>query len=162
MPIRRRRRGFERAGKLPLDGLGLPGTRARELVLTRVWESVAGPVLAAHARAVRVRRGVLEIEVAHGRWSETLIEMLPGLATRVSRVCPELGVRKFRLRRPDSDQLETAQPIDDQIGNSAPVEPQEPPAPRDRAIEVVEARPLEERLKELARRYVERGVGQNQ
>lgn len=142
--------------------MGLPGTRAKELVLSRAWEEVAGPVLAAHARAVRVQRGVLEIEIADGRWSGPLIEMLPGLAARVSRVCPELGVRKFRLIRPDSNQREPAQPVETESDRSVPVGPQLPPSPRHEPIEAVDRSPLEQRLKALARRYVERGGAQNQ
>jgi hypothetical protein len=162
VPIQRRRRGFEHAGALPLDRLGLPRTRAREMVLARAWERVAGPVLAARARAVRVQRGVLEIEVACGRWSETLCELLPRLAGRLSRVCPELGVRKFKLIRSDSNEQEVPRPIEITSEPVGSEEPQGTRAARGTTTEVEDRRPQDVRLEDLARRYLERDRNQNQ
>ena len=57
MQNRRRRRGFEHAGTLPLNSLGLPRGRARDLILAQAWEEVAGSKLVHHARALCVQRG---------------------------------------------------------------------------------------------------------
>lgn len=162
MPIRRNRRGFERAGALSLDRLGLPRARARELILAQAWDQVAGPALAARVRAARVQRGVLEIEVTSGRWSATLREWLPRLAGRLSRAFPELGVRKFRVLRAGSDELEPAQPV---AAGEQPLNPEDArPAPEatEEPIEVEDSRSPDERLEELASRYLQRGADQNQ
>ena len=162
MTNRRRRRGFEHAGSLPLDRLGLPRNRARDLILAQAWEHVAGSALAAQARVVRVQRGVLEIEVACGRWTETLSEFMPGLTGRLSRLYPELGVRKFRLIRPDSDEHEPPQPVE--VTETTPHSrvAQEAPELPGKTLDTRDPRPQAERLEELAQRYVERGKNQNQ
>jgi predicted nucleic acid-binding Zn ribbon protein len=100
--VHRRRRGFERAGRLPPREFDLPRARARELVLATSWRRVAGEPIAKHARAVGVRRGVLEIAVDDERWLAMLRPLLAGLAARLSTLCPELRVRKFRLHRADA------------------------------------------------------------
>jgi len=90
-------------GSFRPDQLDLPARRSRELLLALGWLRVAGEGIARHARPVRVRRGVLEIEVRDRRWAETLRELLPGLTGRLAAACPELGVRKFRLLEVESE-----------------------------------------------------------
>ena len=162
MPFQRRRRGFELAGALPLDRLGLPRARARQLLLAQAWERVAGPALAARAQVLRIQRGVLEIEVEPGRWSETLGELLPGLVGRLSGLCPELGVRRFRLVRADPDERETPRAIEIRPVPGESSRPQDAPQAQVKTQSDEDRRPQKERLEELARRYVERGADQNQ
>ena len=109
MEPKRRRRGFEQAGNFRPDQLGLPAKRTRDLQLALGWLRVAGEGIARHARALRVRRGVLEIEVRDGRWAETLRELLPQLTGRLAKACPELGVRKFRLLQAESEGVDEQQ-----------------------------------------------------
>jgi len=94
---RRRRRGFERAGAFGTQGLGLPAPRARELRLVSAWRACAGGPLAERARAIGVRRGVLEVAVEDVRWLETVADLLPSLGARVAERCPDLGIRRCRV-----------------------------------------------------------------
>lgn len=96
-PVRRRRRGFERAGGFPAAQLPLPAARARELQLARAWHEVAGPAVARRAPALALKRGVLEIRLPDGAWGRTLGEILPQLAARVARANPGLGITRLRL-----------------------------------------------------------------
>ena len=167
MQNRRRRRGFEHAGTLPLNSLGLPRGRARDLILAQAWEEVAGSKLVHHARALRVQRGVLEIEISGGRWTDTLSELLPGLTGRLSRRYPELGVRKFCWIVRDSKErgpilaLETSRETEARATEAVEAAPETPVPPR-QEIETHDRHDQGERLEELARRYLERGGDQNQ
>ncbi|MBZ5639414.1 MAG: DciA family protein [Acidobacteriia bacterium] len=100
MGTRRRDRGFETLGAPGARGLSLPPHRARELVLADAWRRAAGRVLADRARAVRVERGTLEVEVPERRWAEALAAQLLELASRTAALAPELAIRKLRVRLP--------------------------------------------------------------
>jgi hypothetical protein len=97
----RHNRGFERAGRLAPAELGLDLPRARELLLSHAWRSIAGELLAQRARPVKLQRGVLELRVEDSRWVESLVGLAPRLVGRLAGSYPELGVRRFRLCRPD-------------------------------------------------------------
>jgi len=86
-----------RAGTIEPDQLGLPGKHGQELLLAVGWRRVAGAALARNARAVRVFRGVLEIEATDRRWRETVRPLLPVLAGRLAATAPALKIRKCRL-----------------------------------------------------------------
>jgi predicted nucleic acid-binding Zn ribbon protein len=101
----RRKRGFERAGSFRPDQLGLPARRSRDLHLALAWIRVAGEAIARHARAMRVRRGVLEVEVLDPRWMATMKELMPRLTGRLTAACPELRVRKYRLLDAESERV---------------------------------------------------------
>ncbi len=94
---RRRNRGFERAGSFEPEELGLPDRRNRELRLALAWAAVAGEEISRCAPAVRIRRGVLEVEAEDSRWAEIMWQTMPRLAGRLAKSHPELGVRKWRL-----------------------------------------------------------------
>jgi len=89
----RRGRGFERAGACGPGRLGL----AKELRVAAAWSSAAGAVIARRAEAVRLRAGVLEVEIADPAWGETLAALLPRLAARVAARDPDLGIARCRL-----------------------------------------------------------------
>jgi len=93
----RRSSGFEPAGRIGPDQLGLPKRRARELLLAVAWRRVAGERLAARAEPRRVYRGVLEVEALDADTAESLRMLLPELAGRIAAGFPALGVRKCRL-----------------------------------------------------------------
>jgi hypothetical protein len=97
MNPKRRHRGFERAGAFKPAELGLPSKRSKELTLGLAWTRVAGEAISRSAPAAGIRRGTFEVEVAEGRWAETMIEMMPRLASRLASEHPELGIRKWRL-----------------------------------------------------------------
>jgi hypothetical protein len=111
--ISRRRRGFEPLGASGTRELPLPPPRARELLLADAWRRVAGTTLAARARAVRVERGVLEIEVPERRWADALREQLRELASRASALAPELHIRKLRVHLPDGSEAVAVAPLDE-------------------------------------------------
>lgn len=93
----RRGRGFERAGRLSADRLGLPQRHGRRLVLAEAWRAVAGDAIADRAPVVDLRRGVLALGLPDGTWGRTLRELLPGLAARLAASRPELGIRRYRF-----------------------------------------------------------------
>lgn len=101
----RRKRGFERAGSFRPDQLGLPARRSRDLQLALAWLRVAGEGIARHARALRVRRGVLEVEIRDPRWMATMKDLMPRLMGRLTATFPELRVRKFRLLDVESERV---------------------------------------------------------
>jgi len=155
-----RRRGFERLGATGARALGLPASRARALTLADAWRRAAGAALAERARALRVERGVLEIEVPEGRWAEALEDDLVTLAARAAALAPGLAIRKLRVRLPDGTEARAASPLGKapepppdrapRAGNDA-IRPRGPgvgsPAPDRTALD---------RLEDLRDRYVER------
>lgn len=93
----RRSRGFEPLGATGVRALGLSATRAKELELQAAWRQVAGPAMARRAKALGLRRGVLELSIAGPAWRRVLENMLPELGARFTRHHPALGVTRFRL-----------------------------------------------------------------
>jgi hypothetical protein len=105
MDPKRRRKGFERAGSFGPGQLGLPAGCAREIQLALAWSRVAGDAISRHAKALGVRRGVLQVEVNDERWKEAVQEILPQLTGRLAAICPELRIRKFRLLTAESEEV---------------------------------------------------------
>jgi hypothetical protein len=97
MISKRRNRGFQKAGSMLPQELGLPPKRSRELQLAVAWARVAGEAVSRCAPALRIHRGVLEVEAEDRRWLDTMREMMPRLAGRLAACYPELGIRKWRL-----------------------------------------------------------------
>lgn len=157
---RRHGHGFEALGAGGSEGLPLPRQRARELALADAWRKEAGPVLARRARALRVERGVLEIEVPERRWADALRTQIPVLAGRAAAALPELRIRKFRVRLSDGTELLPAEPLH---GGPAPAAPRRRMKP---AREAAAAPPADEtpagatpeRLRDLAARYLARAA----
>jgi hypothetical protein len=111
--IRRRRRGFEPLGTSGARGFSLPPARERDLLLADAWQRAAGTALAARARAVRVDRGVLEIEVPERRWADALREQLRELASRAAALAPDLRIRRLRVKFPDGSEAIPVAPLDE-------------------------------------------------
>ncbi len=154
---RRGRSGFEPVGRVEVDSLGLTGSRSRQLALATAWREVAGEEVAARAQAIRVLRGVLEIDVADPRWAETLAPMIPRLAGRLVARHPGLGVKKFRVLR-GAGRKDPAQPV----------ESDDEPAPPETRLRTETAEPraaipggdVGQRLEALMRNYLQRGGDQ--
>jgi Dna[CI] antecedent DciA-like protein len=89
----RRERGFERAGACGAGRLGL----AKDLRLAAAWSSAAGEGIVRQVSGLRLRAGVLEVEVADRAWAGTLAALLPRLARAVAARDPDLGVVRCRL-----------------------------------------------------------------
>lgn len=97
MSYQRRSNGFEPAGRIRPDELGLSRKRARALLLAVAWRRVAGEALSARAEARRLSRGVLEVETGDPGLAATLRSTLPDLAGRMAADFPALGLRKCRV-----------------------------------------------------------------
>jgi len=94
---RRREAGFEPAGSIGPDQLGLPRKQARALLVALAWRRVAGERLAGRFAARRVSRGVLEVESLEAGSAEELRAVLPELAGRIAAAHPDLDIRKGRV-----------------------------------------------------------------
>ena len=88
------------------DDADLRRSQARRLRLAYAWTSVAGPALARRVEAVRVARGVLELEISDPRWAGEVKSLVPSLAGRLAGRFPDLGIRKMRLRLVGSETRE--------------------------------------------------------
>jgi len=133
--------------------MGLPTTKARELLLAHAWTELAGEAMARRATAV-IRRGVLEVEVEEPSWRAALESLLPELAARLARAYPELGVRRYRLRWPG----EAGPPPPHALPAVEPTPATSSPLSRSSSTARPEppAEPLERRLEALRERYLER------
>lgn len=100
-----RRRAFRRLGSAGAAGLGLPAAREKDLLLADTWRRVAGPAVAARATALRVARGILEIEIADRRWADALAGPLPALATKAALLAPALRIRSLRVRLAGGEEI---------------------------------------------------------
>jgi hypothetical protein len=88
------------------DDADLRRSQARRLRLAYAWTSVAGPALARRVEAVRIARGVLELEISDPRWADQVKSLIPGLAGRLAGRFPDLGIKKMRLRTTGSETRE--------------------------------------------------------
>ena len=77
--------------------LGGPSAGTATAVFSR-WEEVVGPDIAAHARPVSLRDGVLTLSVDHPAWATQLRYMTADLLTRLEAATTGSDVREIRLR----------------------------------------------------------------
>ena len=84
-------------GSSGAQALGLSSARTKNLELQKAWRQVAGTVLAQHASAVAVRRGVLDLVAEDPGWRRAVLHLLPELGARFSRHHAALGVTRFRF-----------------------------------------------------------------
>lgn len=161
VPPGRRARRLQRAGNFRVDELGLPAARAQELLLAHAWPRVVGEGIARRVTALRVRRGVLELEVPSDSWAKTLGPLLPRLAGRLAADYPELAVHSFRLRRGGDGPPAGVQSIDGACATTttrAEIDSREQAAASGGAPEK-EPPWTVERIAGLVDRYLERGGG---
>ena len=67
--------------------------------------------MAQHARARRVLRGILEVEVEERAWHDAVEPLLGSLARQLANSCPELGIRRYRLIRTGARSLPEPCPL---------------------------------------------------
>ena len=91
-----------------LEELGVAG-KVRECQALLAWESVAGPQLAQHARAVKVHRGRLQLAVPSAVWRTHLSFSKQLLVERINQ---RLGRRVIR------DLVFVNRPIQNRAGGS--------------------------------------------
>jgi hypothetical protein len=64
-----------------------------------VWDQVVGPQIAARARPLRLREGVLEVRVDQPVWMQQLQLMKPQILTRLAKRLGRDTIRDIYLRR---------------------------------------------------------------
>ncbi len=96
----------EWVGTLLKQILGQPGFGEQ---ITRhqawlVWDQLVGEQIAARARPLRLRKGVLEIQVDHPVWMQQLQMMKPQILEKISSKIPNAGITDLYLRQTRSSQ----------------------------------------------------------
>jgi hypothetical protein len=90
-----------RAGDLVdklLKGLGLD-ERLQQYRALIVWEEVVGPQIAARTRPVRIRDGVLEVNVDQPTWMQQLQLMKPKILAQLNAELGKATIKELYLKR---------------------------------------------------------------
>lgn len=156
MKRRRLAGGFRPLGHASLD---LPARQARALRLSHGWLRIAGEGIARRVRAERIERGVLELVVDDPRWGRELSHLLTRLAGGLASSCPDLGIRRLRVRVEGEPGMPPAQalPAGPAVWRPAPEPDRVKAAGETEGAERSEVdEPATERLGRLASRYLER------
>jgi predicted nucleic acid-binding Zn ribbon protein len=66
--------------------------------LKQAWNEAAGELLARQSRVGAVRRGVMEVIVAHSTWAHELTYQKTTLIARLATLLPEQKIRDLRVR----------------------------------------------------------------
>lgn len=100
-PRRPAMRQAARAGDLVdklLKGLGLDD-RLHQYRALIVWEEVVGPQIAARTRPVRIREGVLEVNVDQPAWMQQLQLMKPKILAQLNDELGKATIKDLYLKR---------------------------------------------------------------
>lgn len=100
-PRRPGMRKAARAGDLIdklLAGLGLDD-RLQQYRALIIWEAVVGPQIAARTRPVRIRDGILEVNVDQPAWMQQLQLMKPKILARLNSELGKASVTDLYLKR---------------------------------------------------------------
>lgn len=100
-PRRPRLKQAARAGELVdkmLKGLGLD-ERLQQYRALIIWEEVVGPQIAARTRPVRIREGVLEVNVDQPTWMQQLQLMKPKILVQLNAELGKTPVKDLFLKR---------------------------------------------------------------
>jgi len=81
---------------LKQPGLGEQITRHQAWL---VWDKLVGEQIAARARPLRLRKGVLEVQVDHPVWMQQLQLMKPQILEKISTKIPNAGITDIYLRQ---------------------------------------------------------------
>jgi len=90
-----------RAGDLVenlLKGLGLDD-RVHQYRALIIWEEAVGPQIAARTRPVRIREGVLEVNVDQPAWMQQLHLMKPKILARLNAELGKATIKDLYLKR---------------------------------------------------------------
>ena len=90
-----------RAGDLVdklLKGFGLD-ERLHQYKALIIWEDVVGPQIAARTRPVRIREGVLEINVDQPAWMQQLQLMKPKILAQLNAELGKASIKDLYLKR---------------------------------------------------------------
>ncbi len=100
-PRRPKMRAPARAGDLVdklLTGFGLD-ERLHQYKALIIWEDVVGPQIAARTRPVRIREGVLEINVDQPAWMQQLQLMKPKILAQLNAELGKAAIKDLYLKR---------------------------------------------------------------
>lgn len=100
-PRRPRLKHAARAGDLVdkmLKGFGLD-ERVQQYRALIIWEEVVGPQIAARTRPVRIREGVLEVNVDQPTWMQQLQLMKPKILAQLNAELGKASVKDLFLKR---------------------------------------------------------------
>ncbi|MBD1400166.1 DciA family protein [Pelovirga terrestris] len=81
---------------LAKPGLGEQITRHQAWL---VWDKIVGRQIAARARPLRLRKGVLEIAVDHPVWMQQLQMMKTQILAKIQQQIPKAGITELYLRK---------------------------------------------------------------
>jgi len=96
----------ERVGSLLKQILAQPGFGEQ---ITRhqawlVWDQLVGEQIASRARPLRLRKGVLEVQVDHPVWMQQLQLMKPQILKKITAQIPNAGITDIYLRQARNNQ----------------------------------------------------------
>ncbi|MGK2943569.1 MAG: DUF721 domain-containing protein [Desulfuromonadales bacterium] len=100
-PHRPKMKQAARAGELVdkmLKGLGLD-ERLHQYRALIIWEEVVGPQIAARTRPIRIREGVLEVNVDQPTWMQQLQLMKPKILTQLNAEMGKATIKDLFLKR---------------------------------------------------------------
>ncbi|MDA3903959.1 MAG: DUF721 domain-containing protein [Desulfuromusa sp.] len=96
----------EKVGSLLKQILGQPGIGEQ---ITRhqawlVWDQLVGEQIAARARPLKLRKGVLEVQVDHPVWMQQLQMLKPKILEKINAIIPNAGITDIYLRQTRTSQ----------------------------------------------------------
>ncbi|MDX2481938.1 MAG: DUF721 domain-containing protein [Desulfuromusa sp.] len=96
----------EKVGALLKQILGQPGIGEQ---ITRhqawlVWDQLVGEQIAARARPLKLRKGVLEVQVDHPVWMQQLQMLKPKILEKINTQIPNAGITDIYLRQTRTSQ----------------------------------------------------------
>jgi len=89
--------------------------KRREYKAWLVWEEAVGPQIAARARPIRIRDGVLEVRVDHPVWMQQLQLLKPKILTQLNALLGEEVIDDLFLRRGAHKPPEAPPPAPEEI-----------------------------------------------
>lgn len=93
-----------------------------------VWDQVVGKQVANHARPLRLRKGVLEVQVDHPVWMQQLQMLKPLILEKITARVPRAGITDIYLRKSSQEFTPKPKP-----------QPQSPAAQPWQQVELTEA-----------------------
>lgn len=96
----------ERVSSLIKQLLGQPGLGEQ---ITRhqawlIWDQLVGEQIAARARPLKLRKGVLEVQVDHPVWMQQLQMLKPAILEKINARIPNAGITDIYLRQTRNSQ----------------------------------------------------------
>ena len=132
----------ERVGSLLKQLLNEPGIgeQINRHQAWLIWDKLVGEQIAARARPLKLRKGVLEVQVDHPVWMQQLQMMKPQILEKITDKIPNAGITDIYLRQSRGNR--GYRPVK---SKTSP----EPPAWMNRELSVEEKEAIEAELEEI-------------